>query len=133
MMRTLLAWSKRMVGRAAGVDWAVLHVDEPPSPPKRGIVYVTGGSETPYQAVMKCPCGCTDVIWLDLTDFGEPFWALNTGRWAAASLNPSVWCTDGCGSHFWLRGGKIEWCEGRMETGWRKWLHWSPTKLSSER
>jgi len=27
------------------------------------------------------------------------------------SLKPSIWLQGGCRSHFWVRRGRVEWCD----------------------
>lgn len=67
----------------------------------------TGHMEAP------CPCGCGDVIELMLIPEATPHWRLIIGTDKKPSLKPSVWRNTGCRSHFWLRGGSVEWCKSR--------------------
>lgn len=41
----------------------------------------------------------------------RPFWRLVQNKDGAVTLHPSVWRTKDCGSHFWLRNGRIHWCD----------------------
>ncbi|WP_425525696.1 DUF6527 family protein [Xanthomonas campestris] len=57
---------------------------------------------------MMCPCGCGEVIELSLSPESRNFWklAVEAGR---PTLHPSVWRKTGCGSHFWVRRGRVQW------------------------
>lgn len=59
---------------------------------------------------MKCPCGCGAKLELLVLPGVKPRWdiVLDDGY---PSLRPSVALRRGCRSHFWLRKGKVVWCE----------------------
>ena len=40
----------------------------------------------------------------------RPRWSLTLNADGTATLYPSIWRNRGCHSHFWLRGGRIQWC-----------------------
>jgi hypothetical protein len=40
-----------------------------------------------------------------------PRWDIALDGKGRVSLHPSVWRRVGCRSHFWVRAGKIVWCE----------------------
>lgn len=90
--------------------WKIAYVEDAPNVPQMGRVYIVGGRKHPFQAVMDCPCGCGSPIWLDLVHGDGEHWTAQAGRREVASLNPSVWRTDGCCSHFVLKGGRVRWC-----------------------
>jgi hypothetical protein len=41
----------------------------------------------------------------------KPRWRLLVDRHGHPSLKPSIWRETGCRSHFWLKHGRIVWCE----------------------
>jgi hypothetical protein len=84
-------------------------VTELPSELRSDTVYVITDDGEPWSAGMLCPCGCREVLYMSLLD-GSPSWSLSTHRNGTASLSPSVWRTQGCRSHFFLRRGRIDWC-----------------------
>ncbi|WP_436231260.1 DUF6527 family protein [Caballeronia sp. LjRoot29] len=59
---------------------------------------------------MICPCGCGEVIELNLLKQARPCWSAEEHPDGTISLVPSVWRQRGCRSHFFLRRGGIEWC-----------------------
>jgi hypothetical protein len=59
--------------------------------------------------LMKCPCGCGDVITLSLMKSVKPNWRLKSDFSKRISLSPSVWKTDGCRSHFFIVKSKLKW------------------------
>ena len=63
-----------------------------------------------WSAGMICPCGCGRRIELMLLEGVEPRWDIHVSHVGRPSLSPSIWATNGCKSHFWLRDGNIEWC-----------------------
>lgn len=66
-----------------------------------------------YWAMFRCPCQCGSLISLSL----QTDWSVDLSR-KFPTLYPSVWQTNGCFSHFWIRNGKILWCE---DTGIEPW------------
>jgi hypothetical protein len=74
-------------------------------------VYIIGVQGNEWLAEMICPCGCGDTLFLNLLRDELPNWKWRVGEDAAVTLSPSVWRVVGCKSHFFLREGKIQWCE----------------------
>lgn len=83
------------------------NVDEEPETPTRGVLYVVGSRELQKWAVFSCPCGCRDRITLYLGDQRRPSWKIHFDR-AGVTLTPSVWQTRGCGAHFFVRDGRVD-------------------------
>ena len=57
-----------------------------------------------------CPCGCKQQIALNLMQSHTPHWELEIHTPTKFTVYPSVDSTT-CGAHFWLRDGKVIWCE----------------------
>ena len=114
MALTMLNWFRGVLGWIRdlfpGAGWKVAYVEDAPERPRKGQVYIVGGRQNPFQAMMACPCGCGSPIWLDLVPGHGPSWMAKAGAGGVATLDPSVWRTDGCRSHFVLRRGKVQWC-----------------------
>ncbi len=95
--------------------------------PRRGLQVIEGDSlparlptrkvvlareaEEDWCVGMRCPCGCGHRIELLLIREAKPRWDLTVDAFGWPSLRPSVWLQGGCRSHFWLRHGRIEWCD----------------------
>jgi hypothetical protein len=77
--------------------------------PPRTLVVARDGDEF-WSAGMICPCGCGRRIELMLLPGVKPRWDVRVDERGLPTLSPSVWAKSGCRSHFWLRGGRIEWC-----------------------
>ena len=88
------------------------HVDEFPESLEANKLYVAGENGYFWAAAMLCPCGCGDVIELNLLKRAQPCWSVKEHPDGSASLMPSVWRRKGCRSHFYLRNGRIDWCRG---------------------
>ena len=84
-------------------------VDELPDRLKARTLYLIGIPK-PWSAAMVCPCGCGELIQLSLLPNDSPSWRLHWESGKKPSLEPSVWRTTGCSSHFFLRRGRIVWC-----------------------
>jgi Family of unknown function (DUF6527) len=82
----------------------------PRSLPRRNVVLARDSGED-WCVGLRCPCGCARTIELLLISEAKPRWDLITDRRGRPSLFPSVWLRGGCRSHFWLREGRIEWCD----------------------
>lgn len=84
-------------------------IDELPDSLKQQRLYLIG-ERTPWSAALLCPCGCGEIIHLSLLQDEFPSWRVTFDRDALPTLQPSVWRTKGCRSHFFLRHGSIVWC-----------------------
>jgi hypothetical protein len=78
--------------------------------PWRDMVVAREGEEN-WCVGIRCPCGCGSAIELLLIREAAPRWDLSTDASGLPTLRPSVWRRMGCRSHFWVRAGRIDWCE----------------------
>ena len=85
-------------------------VEDLPDDLAHSTLYIAGAAPNMWAAAMLCPCGCKNVIQLNLLTQAKPCWKLTLHEDGSASLTPSVWRSKGCRSHFWLRRGRVEWC-----------------------
>ncbi|MER8408153.1 DUF6527 family protein [Mesorhizobium sp. M1307] len=60
---------------------------------------------------MRCPCGCGEPIELMVLKEAKPRWDVRIDESRRPTLHPSVWRQKGCRSHFWIRQGRIHWCD----------------------
>ena len=86
-----------------------VHVEDLPDALSPGSVYLAGVGENLWAAAMLCPCGCGEVIQLNLLPQVRPRWAVEEHIDGTLTLAPSVWRQKGCRSHFILREGRIVW------------------------
>ena len=77
-------------------------------------LYVAGEEPYVWAAAMLCPCGCGDVIELNLMEQASPSWSVRQRRDGSVTLMPSVWRTKGCRSHFFIRNSRIDWCRSEI-------------------
>lgn len=82
----------------------------PPKLPKRDLVLARDEDED-WCIGMRCPCGCGMTIELLVVPEAKPRWDVSIDAQQRPSLTPSVWLHHGCRSHFWLRNGRVRWCE----------------------
>lgn len=78
--------------------------------PRRDLVLARDDGED-WSVGMRCPCGCGDIIELLVIEEAKPRWDIAVDGNGRPSLSPSVWRRKGCRSHFWLRQGKVQWCD----------------------
>jgi len=90
--------------------YRAVRVEDLPDNPAPGSVYLAGEGHGLWAASMQCPCGCKDVIELNLLTKARPCWAADEHADGTVTLRPSVWRQKGCRSHFVLRKGRIVWC-----------------------
>ncbi|MFM0047504.1 DUF6527 family protein [Paraburkholderia sediminicola] len=77
--------------------------------PRRDLILARDGGED-WCVGMRCPCGCGCAIELLVVAEAKPRWDVEVDANGAPTLTPSVWLQKGCGSHFWVRMGRIYWC-----------------------
>lgn len=106
----LYLWNKVLLV-SNKIDYSTILVSSIPResdvPPKT--VVVVGHPKLPKWAIMKCPCGCNEILTLSLMKKHSPSWEVKKDGYNRISLSPSVWKTDGCRSHFFIKKGKIAW------------------------
>ncbi len=59
---------------------------------------------------MLCPCGCNQILHMNLIPDERPYWYITNHSDGTISLHPSIWRKKGCRSHFWFRYGRVFWC-----------------------
>lgn len=105
-VRWLLArWPWRKSRRFRGE-----RVEEFPDALQRAKIYLAGEGDNLWAAALICPCGCGDVIELNLLKQARPCWSVQEHQDGSVSIDPSVWRSKGCKSHFYVRHGRIDWC-----------------------
>ena len=87
-----------------------VRVDDFPDRLEASKVYLAGEQGHLWGAAMICPCGCGETIELNLLKQARPCWAVKEHPDGGVTLSPSVWRQKGCGSHFFVRRGRIMWC-----------------------
>ena len=85
-------------------------VEEFPDTLQAQRVYLAGGGQNLWAAAMICPCGCRDVIQLNLLQQARPCWSVEVHKDGTVSLRPSVWRSKWCRSHFIVSHGRVQWC-----------------------
>ena|SRR5439155_12128639 len=65
------------------------------------LVLVVPGS-IPKRLEMQCPCGCGELVSVNLMRASGPAWRLQVDRRGRVSVFPSVERRSGCKSHFFI-------------------------------
>lgn len=78
------------------------------------LFYIVGEKRSPWVLVFKCPCGCNQIIQLNLLKEANPCWSFRITPNKKINIRPSVWRTTGCKSHFVVRNGNIDWVRERQ-------------------
>lgn len=89
--------------------YSVIKVENLPEKLKNDTLYLVGDQSATWTAALACPCQCGSTIKLNLRGEVKPRWIVSINQ-DKPTLSPSVWRTDGCRSHFFLKNGKILWC-----------------------
>lgn len=90
--------------------WPTVLIDDVPEESRPRIVYLIGEGEHLWSAAFHCPCGCGELVQLNLLPDSRPRWFVVRHPDGTVSVSPSVWRVAGCKSHFFVRRGIIEWC-----------------------
>ncbi len=69
---------------------------------------VVGTREHPKWLRFLCPCGCEEVVALNLMKSHQPRWAIEPHRDRTLSVSPSI-DSRTCRSHYWIRHSHIDW------------------------
>jgi Family of unknown function (DUF6527) len=82
-----------------------------PEPTELWNLVVARDGDEDWSVGFRCPCGCGQRLEMMLLKEVKPRWDVSVDRRGYVSLHPSVWLREGCKSHFWVRLGRIVWCE----------------------
>jgi hypothetical protein len=74
-------------------------------------VYILTEDGEAWQASMFCPCGCGAILEMNLLPDDKPVWNVSIASDGTPTLRPSVWRQVGCKSHFFVRDGRVIWCD----------------------
>lgn len=74
-----------------------------------GVVHIVHVNGKHRWAMLRCPCGCGDVITLSLQPIHNPHWRVVGNSPEEPGLHPSIWRKNGCHSHFWIAKGQVHW------------------------
>jgi hypothetical protein len=93
-------------------DLYVRIVELHPSPEeiKQGQAFIVGNTKIRKWICFQCPDGCGEMIHLSLISTTTPHWSISVDWLGQPTVFPSVRKLDGCKSHFWIKTGKIDWC-----------------------
>jgi hypothetical protein len=89
--------------------YRVRRVEDRPDVPGFGVLYVIGRGEYLWEAAMRCPRGCGRTLSMNLLAAETPCWKLEEHPDGTATLSPSIWRKTGCGCHFFLKRGRVQW------------------------
>lgn len=105
-------WFRKLWGKYGPARrLVIIEGDELPQDlPARNLV-LTRDDGDDWSVGMRCPCGCGERIELMILKEARPRWDVSVNKVGEPSLHPSVWRKSGCRSHFWVREGRILWCE----------------------
>lgn len=107
-----LWWFLRYWLTGRPVPHRTIHVEELPESLCRNCMYVVGENGSFWFVAMICPCGCGEVLYMNLLKERRPRWSVTPNADGTISLAPSVFRQKGCRSHFFFRRGLVEWCQG---------------------
>ena len=74
-----------------------------------GKLYLVGEKYNYWLCVFHCPCGCGELLELLLINNVTPHWLVEHIDDRHINLSPSVWKTDGCRSHFFVKSNYTIW------------------------
>jgi hypothetical protein len=88
-------------------DFVCEVVDESPDSPAPGVLFHEIRDGHPKWLHLQCP-RCKDHIQLQLA--GRQCWSLKRDWLGRPTIAPSIWETESCQAHFFIRAGRIVWC-----------------------
>lgn len=92
------------------IFYRLVWCEELPEEIETDTIYISGDNKHIWYAAMQCPCGCGEIIDLNLIQNQHPCWKIKWNLLGSITIAPSIWRTKNCMSHFFLINGKIHWC-----------------------
>lgn len=113
VIKRLWSWIRGLFAQEPARHRTVV-VEDVPEQLRDGDVYLVGENGHFWCVALLCPCRCGEVIQLNLVKGTRPLWTFERESGTdAITLRPSVWRTNGCRSHFFLRAGRVRWCDAQ--------------------
>lgn len=110
--QALQFWREHSPKIRLGPRYRAYFVEDLPERLDRQRLYVVGEPGCAHYAAMACPLRrCRIVLTTNLLPDDHPQWRLSVDRKGVPTLAPSVWRQVECGCHFFLRDGRVEWCQ----------------------
>ena len=81
---------------------------EADAPIQKGKLVIVGTRMTPKWLRFICPCGCGEIVALNLMRSHSPRWTISQSANGKLSVFPSIDSTT-CHSHYWIRHNRIDW------------------------
>jgi len=103
---------KRKRAKYQSAYYLTLYTDVLPevSEIKEKTIYIVGEKGYYWLAAFKCPCGCNDLIQLNLLNHASPSWKIINDNNPKISILPSIDRNVGCKSHFSIKNSRVlEW------------------------
>lgn len=88
------------------VTYSVDFVQDLPESVSSNTIYVVGEKPFYWQIALRCPCGCRELIQLNLIKKSYPQWEFSVNSNNRITIYPSIWRTRGCESHFIIRNNQ---------------------------
>lgn len=89
-------------------QYGYMIIDDLPETPLDDIIYIIGENDNYWMLGFKCPCGCNELIQLNLLEEASPSWNYFLTD-NIISIRPSIWRNTGCKSHFFIHKGNVKW------------------------
>lgn len=86
----------------------IKEIDDLPVIFEEKTVYLVGVKYNIWLLAFKCPCGCSDVIYLNTLRNSTPSWRFKVKN-NMLSIYPSIKRTVGCYSHFHIKESRVIW------------------------
>lgn len=115
LWQTLKNRIEKWLGRFR-VPLRTVKVEELPDILDQKSIYVVGEGSYLWFVAMVCPCGCKAMLNMSLMPDDRPKWNIEEHNDGTITLQPSILRIKGCCSHFFLRKGKVEWCEPKHQS-----------------
>jgi hypothetical protein len=76
-----------------------------------GQIYVVGGRGYSKWAYFRCPADRGEIVQLSLMPERRPRWTVSMDWLGRPTIHPSVRQLEGSCAHFWIRRGRVDWCD----------------------
>ena len=108
----MIKWYRKIIEKLAEwiqFEYRYYFVDEIPENICQRSIYIVGEKEQPWLIAFRCPCGCNNLIQLNLLKEARPRWNYVVSKKNKITVKPSIWRNVDCRSHFFIRKSKIKW------------------------
>lgn len=108
MTKKIKLFLEKFINSLSHYYFRIRSVEDLPENLEDRIIYIIGIKEYKWLLGFKCPCGCKEIIYLNILKNVKPSWSFKI-KGQKITIYPSIKREVGCHCHFHVVKSKVYW------------------------